>query len=42
VSSAVIQVEMLDRVGLVRLRRPEAMNARNDTVMSGLRDAHRI
>jgi enoyl-CoA hydratase/carnithine racemase len=38
-SSQVIQLEIHDRVGLVRIHRPEAMNALNDTVMNGLRDA---
>jgi enoyl-CoA hydratase/carnithine racemase len=35
----VIQVEIYDRVGLIRINRPDAMNALNDAVMNGLRDA---
>lgn len=36
---AVIQLEIHARVGLIRIHRPEAMNALNDKVMNGLRDA---
>ena len=35
----VIQLEMLGRVGLIRIHRREAMNALNDAVMNGLSDA---
>jgi enoyl-CoA hydratase/carnithine racemase len=35
----VIQLEILGRVGLIRIHRPEAMNALNDAVMNGLRGA---
>lgn len=35
----VIQLEVQDRVGLIRIHRPNAMNALNDAVMNGLRDA---
>ncbi len=35
----IIQVEVRDRAGLVRLNRPEALNALNSTVMSELVDA---
>lgn len=35
----VIQLELQGRVGLVRIHRPEAMNALNDAVMNGLLDA---
>ncbi|MDO8285038.1 MAG: enoyl-CoA hydratase [Rhodoferax sp.] len=38
-SSEVIQLEIHDRVGLIRIHRPDAMNALNDAVMNGLRDA---
>jgi enoyl-CoA hydratase/cyclohex-1-ene-1-carboxyl-CoA hydratase len=38
-TSQVIQLEILDRVGLIRIHRPDAMNALNDAVMNGLRDA---
>lgn len=38
-SSEVIQLERHDRVGLIRIHRPDAMNALNDAVMNGLRDA---
>lgn len=35
----VIQLEVQGRVGLIRIHRPDAMNALNDAVMNGLRDA---
>lgn len=35
----VIQLEVQGRVGLIRMHRPDAMNALNDAVMNGLRDA---
>ena len=35
----VVQLELQDRVALIRIHRPEAMNALNDAVMNGLRDA---
>jgi len=35
----VIQLEVHGRVGLIRIHRPDAMNALNDAVMNGLRDA---
>ena len=38
-TGAVIQLEIHARVGLIRIHRPEAMNALNDKVMNGLRDA---
>jgi enoyl-CoA hydratase/carnithine racemase len=38
-TSEVIQLERHDRVGLIRIHRPDAMNALNDAVMNGLRDA---
>ena len=38
-TNQVIQLEILDRVGLIRIHRPDAMNALNDAVMNGLRDA---
>ncbi|MDO8769782.1 MAG: enoyl-CoA hydratase [Burkholderiaceae bacterium] len=38
-TSEVIQLEIHDRVGLIRIHRPDAMNALNDAVMNGLRDA---
>ncbi len=38
-TSQVIQLKILDRVGLIRIHRPDAMNALNDAVMNGLRDA---
>jgi enoyl-CoA hydratase/carnithine racemase len=38
-TSQVIQLEIFDRVGLIRIHRPDAMNALNDAVMNGLRDA---
>jgi enoyl-CoA hydratase/carnithine racemase len=38
-TSQVIQLEIIDRVGLIRIHRPDAMNALNDAVMNGLRDA---
>ena len=36
---ATILTEMHDRVGLVRLNRPQAMNALNDTLMTELMNA---
>lgn len=38
-TGAVIQLEIHDRVGLIRIHRPDAMNALNDAVMNGLSDA---
>jgi enoyl-CoA hydratase/carnithine racemase len=38
-TSDVIQLEVQGRVGLIRIHRPDAMNALNDAVMNGLRDA---
>jgi enoyl-CoA hydratase/carnithine racemase len=38
-TSQVIQLEVHDRVGLIRIHRPDAMNALNDAVMNGLSDA---
>lgn len=38
-TSQVIQLEVHDRVGLIRIHRPDAMNALNDAVMNGLREA---
>lgn len=38
-TSQVIQLEIHDRVGLIRIHRPDAMNALNDAVMNGLSDA---
>lgn len=35
-SAAVVQTEIRGRVGLLRIHRPEAMNALNDAVMDGL------
>ena len=37
-TSQVIQLEIHDRVGLIRIHRPDAMNALNDAVMNGLQD----
>jgi len=39
VTADVIQLELQGRVALIRIHRPEAMNALNDAVMDGLRDA---
>jgi enoyl-CoA hydratase/cyclohex-1-ene-1-carboxyl-CoA hydratase len=39
VSNAVVLSEVRGRVGIITLNRPEAMNALNDAVMNGLRDA---
>ena len=38
-SQAVVLTEVRGRVGILTLNRPEAMNALNDAVMEGLRDA---
>jgi enoyl-CoA hydratase/cyclohex-1-ene-1-carboxyl-CoA hydratase len=38
-SAAVVLSEVRGRVGIITLNRPEAMNALNDAVMDGLRDA---
>ncbi|MFM2036902.1 MAG: hypothetical protein RL459_2167 [Pseudomonadota bacterium] len=38
-SNAVVLSEVRGRVGIITLNRPEAMNALNDAVMNGLRDA---
>ena len=39
VTADVIQLELQGRVALIRIHRPEAINALNDAVMDGLRDA---